>query len=110
MSIATATPEQLARVYNFVNMLRAATIHQWKLNNNVNALIEDWNSDILAIIGSPTGVVINDGSGLAGSVPLTDTQVTNLFGIMQTWQTNTMTQSNQTIFMLATGPNNSTGT
>lgn len=110
MSIANATPDQLQRVYNFIHMLRATTIHQWSLNNNTNALIEDWNADILAIIGTPTGIVINDGSGLAGSVPLTDTQVTNLFGIMQTWQTNTMTASNQTIFMMATGPNNSTGT
>ena len=109
MSYTTATPAQQARVNNFVQQLRAAVIRQWQLNNAVNALVQDWNADILGILGSPQSITIPDGTGLAGAVPMTDTQVTNLFGIMQTWQTNTMTAGNQTVFMLATGPNNSTG-
>jgi hypothetical protein len=43
---------------------------------------------------------------LAGAVPLTDLQVTDLFGQLQTMQTNTMTAHNKDLFMLATGPNN----
>ncbi len=109
MSYATATPAQQARVNNFVTQLRAATIRLWNLNNQTSALVTDWNADILAILGSPANIVITDGTGLAGAVPLTDTQVTNLFGILQTLQTNTMTPSNAAAFMLATGPNNSTG-
>ncbi len=109
MSVATATPAQLQRLNNFVNQLRAATIRVWQLNNITTMLVEDWNSDILAIIGTPAGTVINDNTGLAGAVPLTDTQVTNLFGILQTNQTTFMTASNKDVFMLATGPNNSTG-
>lgn len=106
MSISTATPEQLQRVYNFVAMLRANTIHFWKQSNTATILIQNWNSDILQIIGSPTGIVINDPTGLAGAVPLTDTQVTNLFGQHQTLQGTIMTANNQNLFMLATGPNN----
>ncbi len=109
MSVATATPEQLKRLNNFVNQLRAATVRVWQLNNATTMLVEDWNADILGIIGTPAGTVINDASGLAGAVPLTDTQVTNLFGILQTNQTTLMTPSNETVFMLATGPTNSTG-
>ncbi len=109
MSYATATPAQQARVNNFVTQLRATVIRQWQLQNAVNVLVQDWNSDILAILGSPQGISITDGTGLAGAVPLTDTQVTNLFGILQTWQTNTMTAGNKDIFMLATGPNNAIG-
>ena len=109
MSVATATPEQLARLNNFVMQLRAAIIRVWQLNNDTTALVQDWNSDILGIIGSPAGTVINDPTGLAGAVHLTDTQVTNLFGILQTLQTNTMTAGNKDVFMLATGPQNTTG-
>lgn len=106
MSYATATPEQKARVHNFVAQLRAAVIPQWHENTVVAMLIQNWNSDILGILGTPQGTVIADNTALAGAVPLTDTQVSNLFGILQTWQTNTMTAGNKDIFMLATGPNN----
>ena len=110
MSYATATPEQKARVNNFVQQLRAVSIRAWQMNNSMTALVNNWNSDILGIIGSPQGTVITDGTGLAGAAPLTDTQVTNLFGILQTNQTTLMTAGNEAIFMLATGPQNSTGT
>lgn len=108
MSYATATPEQKARVNNFVAQVRAAVIRIWQLNNSTDALVTDWNADILAILGSPQGIVITDGTGLAGAAPLTDTQVTNLFGLLQTNQTTLMTPANEAVFMLATGPNNST--
>jgi hypothetical protein len=110
MSYSTATPAQQARVNNFVQQLRAAIIRIWQLNNNTSALVTDWNADILGILGAPQGIVINDGTGLAGAAPLTDTQVTNLFGILQGNQTSLMTAGNNAAFMLATGPNNSTGT
>lgn len=110
MGYATATPAQQQRVNNFVQMMRGVVINFWKYNNNTNALIQDWNADILGIIGTPTGVTINDGSNLAGCVPLTDTQVTNLFGILQNLQPTIMTSSNQAIFTLATGPQNAAST
>lgn len=106
MSVTTATPAQLARLANFVVLLRSATITVWQLNRTMNALVQDWNSDILGIIGPPQNTPVVDNTNLAGAVQLTDTQVTNLFGILQTLQTNTMTAGNKDIFMLATGPNN----
>ncbi len=106
MSYASATPEQKARVENFTMQLRAATVTVWHLNTVMTALVQNWNSDILGILGSPIGTVINDINGLAGALHLTDTQVTNLFSILQTMQTTTMTAGNKDIFMLATGPNN----
>lgn len=106
MSVSTATPEQLARLSNFVGLLRAATVNVWQLNRTMNALVQDWNSDILGIIGTPQNTIVIDNSNLAGCVRLTDTQITNLFGILQTLQTNTMTAGNKDVFMLATGPNN----
>ena len=109
MSYATATPKQKARVHNFVQQLRATTIRLWQTDNSVISLVNNWNADILAILGTPQGTIINDLTGLAGAVPLTDTQVTNLFGILQTNQTTLMTPANKNIFMLATGPNNATG-
>ncbi len=110
MSYSTATPAQQARVNNFVQQLRAVSIRAWQMNNSMTALVNDWNSDILGILGSPQGITIPDGTGLAGAVPMTDTQVTNLFGILQTNQTTLMTAGNSAAFMLATGPQNSTGT
>jgi hypothetical protein len=106
MSVATATPEQLARLYNFIALLRSTTIRIWQQSNATDTIIQAWNSDILAIIGTPQGTVIHDNTGLAGAVPLTDTQVTNLFSILQNLQSTTMTAGNKDLFMLATGPNN----
>lgn len=110
MSYSTATPAQQAQVNNFVQTLRATIIRIWQLQNNTNALVTAWNANILGILGSPQGIPIPDGTNLAGAVELTDTQVTQLFGILQTFQTDIMTAGNETAFMLATGPNNSTGT
>ena len=106
MSVANATPEELRRLDNFVVLQRAAVVQLWKLNNTITALVQDWNADILGIIGAPQNVVIKDSTNYSGAVPLTDTQVTNLFGILQTLQTETMTNPNKALFLLATGPNN----
>jgi hypothetical protein len=106
MAYSAATPEQKTRVHNFVTQLRAATITVWHSNTEMTTLVQNWNSDILAIMGSPDGAVVVDNTGLAGAVPLTDLQVTDLFGQLQTMQTNTMTAHNKDLFMLATGPNN----
>ncbi len=106
MSVATATPEELARLDNFVVLLRGATVGLWASDKTIAALVQDWNTDILQIIGAPQNTVIKDSNSLTGSLPLTDTQVTTLFGIFQTLQTNAMTANNKDLFMRATGPNN----
>jgi hypothetical protein len=106
MSVASATPDQLKRLDNFVMLQRAATVKLWELDRAITALVQDWNADILGIIGAPQGTVVKDSTGYAGAVPLTDTQVTNLYGILQTLQSDTMTDPNKALFLLATGPNN----
>jgi hypothetical protein len=106
MSITGASSAQLAQVADFVILERATIVQLWQLNKSVNALVQAWNANILGIIGTPQGTPIVDNTGYAGAVQLTDTQVTNLFGILQTLQTNTFTPGNQASFVLATGPNN----
>lgn len=106
MSYTTATPAQQAQVQSFVTLERAAIVQLWQLNNTVTALVTAWNANILGILGSPQGILIPDPTGYAGAVELTDTQVTNLFGILQTLQSTNFTVPNQSAFVLATGPNN----
>lgn len=106
MSVSSATPEQLKRLDNFVVLERSACVQLWQLHKTITALVQAWNGDILGIIGAPQGTPIPDSTGYAGATRLTDTQVTNLFGILQTLQTNTMTDPNKGAFLLATGPNN----
>ena len=107
MAVATATPEQLAQLHNFVQMQRATTIEWFRVINQIEALILGWNSTILGIIGPPQGTVIHDASSLAGCSELTDTQITNLFGTLQQMHTDYFTANNQAAAVLATGPNNS---
>jgi len=106
MSVANATPAQLAQLNNFVVLERAAIVQMWQLNKTISALVQAWNASILGIIGPPAGTPIVDSNSYVGAVQLTDTQVTNLFGILQTLQTNNFGASNQAAFVLATGPNN----
>lgn len=105
MSVAGATPAQLAQLSAFVNQMRATCIAAMKLNDQVNALVLGWDANILGIIGAPQGTLINDNTGLAGAVELTDTQVTNLFGILQSMGA-ILTNANQQAMVLATGPGN----
>jgi hypothetical protein len=106
MSFATATPQQQARVNSFVLLQRAAAVLAWELNKTINAMNAAWNADILGILGTPQGITIQDGTNYAGAVPMTDTQVTQLVGIYQAFQSDTMSAGNQTAFALASGPNN----
>jgi hypothetical protein len=106
MSYSTATPQQQAQVQQFVLLERAAAVQIWQLNKTINAIVAAWNANILGILGSPSGIPIPDPTGYAGAVTLTDTQVTNLLGVLQSFQSNTMTAPNQALFVLATGPNN----
>ena len=106
MSVATATPAQLQQLAAFTVLLRSACVQLWQLNKTISALVQIWNANILGIIGSPQNTPIVDNTGYAGAVQLTDTQVTNIFGILQTMQTNTMTSPTQAAMVLATGPNN----
>lgn len=99
------TPEQKAIVDNFVRQQRAATVTLWQLHNQILALEQAWNSNVLGIIGAPSGVPITDGTNLAGAQTLTDTQVTNLYSILQTMDTNTFTDPNKVLFALAIGVN-----
>lgn len=106
MSYSTATPAQQAQVNVFVQQQRAACIEFFKLMNQIAALQTFWNADVLGILGAPQGILIPDGTGLAGAVELTDTQVTNLFGVLQSMLTTNFTQANQNAMALAVGPTN----
>jgi hypothetical protein len=106
MSVSSATTAQLAQLSDFVVLERSACVQLWKLNKIITALVQAWNANILGIIGSPQGTPIVDGTNYAGAVQLTDTQVTNLFGILQTLQSTNMTSGNTATFVLATGPDN----
>jgi hypothetical protein len=106
MSVAGATPAQLAQLSNFVVLERAACVQLWQLNKTITALVQAWNANILGIIGSPQGTLIVDSTNYAGAVQLTDTQVTNIFGILQALQSTNMTAPNSASFVLAAGPNN----
>jgi hypothetical protein len=106
MSYSTATLAQQQQVQQFVLLLRAGIVQLWQLNKTMNALVQGWDANVLGILGSPAGILIPDGTNYAGAVELTDTQVTNLFGILQSLQTTNFTTGNQAAFVLATGPNN----
>jgi hypothetical protein len=106
MSVADATPAQLAQLAAFSVLQRSACVQLWQLNKTISALVQAWNANILGIIGAPAGTPVVDNTGYAGAVELTDTQITNLFSILQALQSNTMTAPNQAALVLATGPNN----
>ena len=106
MSYSSATPAQQLQVQQFSVLQRSAIVQLWQLNKTMNALVQAWNANILGILGSPQGTLIPDNTGYAGAVELTDTQITNLFGILQSLQSTNFTAPNQAAFVLATGPNN----
>src|SRR5271154_7117034 len=106
MSYSSATPAQQLQVQNFSVLQRSAIVQLWQLNKTMNALVQAWDANILGILGTPQGTLIPDNTGYAGAVELTDTQITNLFGILQSMLTTNFTAGNQNAMALATGPNN----
>lgn len=106
MTIATATPQQLAELSAFVVQERAIVSQLMKAMAQMNQLNNNWNATIAAIIGTPAGLVVTDNSGLAGIVPLTDTNVYAILGYFQTILASFYDTSHQQIFVQACGPTN----
>src|ERR1700688_3518999 len=104
MSYAAATTAQQTQVNVFVQQQRATCIEFFRLMNQINALQTFWNADILGILGTPLSTLIPDGTILAGAVELTDTQVTTLFGILQSMLTTNFPAGNQNAMALAVAP------
>ena len=106
MSVATANPAQLTELSNFVMQLRAAIASFAKDMVTMNALVAAWNANITQIIGTPAGTIIVDGTGLAGAVPLTDTQVASLVTSLQAVLTTYYTTAAQQLYAEVCGPTN----
>jgi hypothetical protein len=104
MSVSGATTAQLAQLSQFVVQLRSTCFALQQLSTQINSLTAIWNANILGIIGTPQGTPIVDATNLAGATQLTDTQVTQLFGILTTLASDTFTAGNNTALVLATGP------
>src|SRR5271170_5338915 len=105
-NISTATPTQLAELNNYVVQLRA-TISQFSINMvTMNAMVNAWNANISAIIGTPAGLTVTDSTGLAGAVPLTDTQVSTLVTDLQAILTTYYTTGAQQLYAEVCGPTN----
>jgi hypothetical protein len=109
MSLSGATPAQLAQVENFTQLTRSIMIQLALLQNHCAVAMTTWNANILGIIGSPQGTLINDGTGLAGATELTDTQLTNLVGYMTAIVSTYGATGDQNAIALAVGPNNMIG-
>lgn len=107
--VATATNEQLALLSNFVVNMRAQISQCAILMSRMNALSAYWTSVISPIIGTPAGTTIADNTGLAGAVPLTDTQVAALIADIQAILTQYYTPAAQELYAQVAGPTNVTG-
>ena|SRR5271165_6927576 len=106
MSYNTATSDQQKQVQQFVLNMRGVCVEWFRIFNQINQLNLNWNNNILGILGSPQGILIPDGTNLAGAVELTDTQVTNIFGsILQAMMTAYFTGGNQATMVPAVGLN-----
>lgn len=109
MSLAGATQAQIAQVNNFCLLTRSIMIQLAQLQNHCAVAMTTWNANILGIIGAPQGTLINDGTGLAGAVELTDTQLTNLVSYMSAIVSTYGAAGDQAAIALAVGPNNMIG-
>lgn len=109
MTIATASPAQLAELSNFVVLMRAQISTLAILMSKMNALNAAWQGTISAIIGTPAGLTVTDGSNLAGAVPLTDSQVATLIADIQAILTTYNTPAAQQLYASVCGPGNITG-
>lgn len=75
MTIATATPSQLALLNSHVVQMRSLVGQFATLMNQMNALDMSWKANVSAIVGTPAGLAVTDSSNLAGITQLTDTQI-----------------------------------
>lgn len=106
MTIATATPQQLAELSAFVVQERAVVSMWMKTMAQMNALNNSWNATISAIVGTPAGLPVTDNTGLAGAVPLTDTDVYAMVGYFQGCLASYYDTPHQQIMTRACGPTN----
>lgn len=106
MTVANATPAQLAELSNFVVNLRAVIASFAQVQYQMNALNQAWSANISAIIGTPAGTTITDATGLAGAVPLTDTQVSQLVTDIQNVMATYFTTGAQQLYAQVCGPMN----
>ncbi|MGB8627763.1 MAG: hypothetical protein WCD69_00005 [Xanthobacteraceae bacterium] len=105
-NISNATPQQLAELSAFVVQERAIVAQFAQSMAQMNQLNNNWNATIAAIIGTPAGLTVTDTSGLAGIVPLTDTNVYAILGYFQAILTAYYDAAHQQIFVQACGPTN----
>lgn len=108
MSVSTATPAQLKQLSDFVVMQRSICSQFAKMMNQMNSLDSSWKANVSAIIGTPTGILITDGSGLAGITQLTDTQVANMMASMESVLSTYYTSAVQQTLVQFCGPTNMT--
>lgn len=109
MTIATASAAQLSELSNFVVTMRAL-VSVLSINmTRMNALMQSWTANVQSIVGTPAGLTVTDSTGLAGAVPLTDTQVSTLVGDVQALLASYNTSAAQQLYALVCGPTNITG-
>ncbi len=108
MTIATATPAQLALLNQHVVQLRASVSAFAKMMNTMNALDMSWKANVSAIIGTPAGLAVTDSSGLAGITQLTDTQVASMMTSVEAILTTYYSSAAQQSMVLYCGPTNMT--
>lgn len=106
MSVAGATPAQLAELSSYVVLLRGVSSSLMKLMAQMNALQNAYNANISSIIGTPAGTIIVDNTGLAGAVPLTDSQVVTITSYFENILTTYYDTGHQQNLTLACGPGN----
>lgn len=108
MTVSNATTAQLAQLSNYVVLMRTTISAFAKNMDTMNALVNAWNGNISAIIGTPAGTTITDSSNLAGAVPLTDTQVAQLVADLQAVLAAYNTPAAQQLYTSVCGPGNVT--
>lgn len=68
----------------YTNLIRSWSGEQARSNNHADAINDDWNAQIVTIVGSlDAGEVIPNASGLSGSASLTEAEVTTLTSHVQ---------------------------
>lgn len=110
MAFNDLTAEQQAVLSDYVRMTRAWCGEQARVNNHGAAISTAYTAQvqaILALLG--TDDPIPDGSGLAGAVTLTKTDVGYLTGYIQTLLSVHNTDARRQMYVKAAGPGNLIG-